>query len=325
MPLFTSIDYSTLIPTTFPKHSSAEFYLSNPVDLGWGRLETKTLSLPDISIVRFDAWLEKNVHLRKRVDTESTTIDTCICLDGEMESTFHGLDKRTMLRRGMQNFIYQPRQAADHYIPSQDSLQVLHLKVDKTYYSTLLSDNEKWSAELKEKILRKEVVCGLNENTQMTAQMNSIVSDVLTCQLTGSLRSIILEAKILEFLALQLDQMVRERAPGTLEKMKCGDRDALFALREYLQQTFTTEHSLRKLAQRFGLNEFKVKKGFKALFGITVFDYLHDMKMDYARQLLISTQAYVHEISGMVGYKNPNHFSTAFKRKFGMNPAQCRR
>jgi AraC-like DNA-binding protein len=281
--------------------------------------------LPDIFVQKFEARVDQNIHLRKRIDTEGTTIDTCICLDGQIDSRFYGSAHRARLRRGMQNFIYQPTQSADHYITRQESVQVLHVQVDNGYYAGLLSDNEKWSAELKEKIIRRELIFGLSENTHMTAQMNCIVNDILTCQLTGSLRALILEAKILEFLALQLDQLVREQAPTRTERMKPADRDALVALHEYLQQTFTTDHSLRKLAKRFGLNEFKLKKGFKTLFNTTVFDYLHELKMNHARQLLVSTQTYVNEISGMVGYKNPNHFSTAFKRKFGVNPAQCRK
>ena len=75
----------------------------------------------------------------------------------------------------------------------------------------------------------------------------------------------------------------------------------------------------------FGLNEFKLKKGFKELFGTTVFDYLYDLKMEYAKQLLAADEVLVNEVSGMVGYRNPNHFSTAFKRKYGMNPTQLRK
>ena len=154
--------------------------------------------------------------------------------------------------------------------------------------------------------------------------MKGIVSDLLHCELAGSLRSIVLEAKILEFLALQLDMLVKEKDLVVQSDFKKSDRDTLFSLREYLERTYHQDHSLRSLSRQFGLNEFKLKKGFKSLFKTTVFEFIHELKMDHARHILISGEKFVSEVSGMVGYKNPNHFSTAFKKRFGVNPAKFR-
>jgi AraC family transcriptional activator of pyochelin receptor len=220
--------------------------------------------------------------------------------------------------------VYQPWNVSDHYFTKQN-LNVFHICVDRQYYSTLLSDQEKWSSELKDKLLNKLPIQGSTDNMQISPQMFNIVNDILNCPLSGNLRSIIIEAKIMEFIALQLNQMVKEDQAKGPQKMKAADRDALFALKEFLNKTFTKEHSLRTLSRSFGLNEFKLKRGFKELFGTTVFDYLHDLKMEYARQKLSGENVLINEVSGLVGYKNPNHFSTAFKRKYGINPAQLRR
>ncbi len=322
---YTPIDYSSLVPEAFVHQPDSDFRGYNPVDMGWGKMNVGTLTIPDIKVSSFDAKLEQNVHLWRRTDAENTTVDTCIFLDGVMESDFHGFDGRLTMRGGMQNFMYQPESAADHYIPT-GSLRVVHFTVDRMYYTSLLSEHERWSAQLKERILSKQGFCGLRSNTNMSSQMLCIVNDILNCPLTGNLRALVVEAKVIEFLALQLDQLVKEENIISLsDKIRSSDRDALVALREYLHRHFTGDHSLRSLALEFGLNEFKLKKGFKALFGTTVFDYVHDLKMDYARHLLVSGGTYISEVAGMVGYKNPNHFSTAFKRKFGINPTQMKK
>jgi AraC family transcriptional activator of pyochelin receptor len=288
-----------------------------------GKMSMSCLTLPYMQVVKFDGEVRQNVHLKKQVE-EETTVDTCVFLDGSVESEFMGFNGRIMMRKGYQNFVYQPWNVSDHYFTKQN-LNVFHICVDRQYYSTLLSDQEKWSSELKDKLLNKLPIQGSTDNMQISPQMFNIVNDILNCPLSGNLRSIIIEAKIMEFIALQLNQMVKEDQAKGPQKMKAADRDALFALKEFLNKTFTKEHSLRTLSRSFGLNEFKLKRGFKELFGTTVFDYLHDLKMEYARQKLSGENVLINEVSGLVGYKNPNHFSTAFKRKYGINPAQLRR
>jgi AraC-like DNA-binding protein len=323
---YLPLDYSQIIPANIPassQTSTAEFTDFDVMDNELGKMAMSCLTLPYMQVVKFDGEVRQNVHLKKQVE-EETTVDTCVFLDGSVESEFMGFSGRFAMRKGYQNFVYQPWNVSDHFFPKQN-LNVFHICVDRNFYTTLLSDQEKWSSELKEKLLNKEPIQGSMDNMQISPQMFNIVNDILNCPLSGNLRSIVIEAKIIEFIALQLNQMVKEDQGKSAPKMKAADRDALFALKQFLNKTFKEEHSLRTLSKSFGLNEFKLKRGFKELFGTTVFDYLHDLKMEYARQKLSGENVLINEISSLVGYKNPNHFSTAFKRKYGINPAQLRR
>lgn len=324
---FMSLDYSKIVPSLSghaTQASTGEFITYDPVTADWGELTLSNLYLPEINILKVEASVQQDLHLQRR-EYESNTVDTCIFLDGTVRTEFSGLDEPVTMRKGMHNFIYKPHAFDDHYIVEQQVLRLLHISVDRFYYAALLSEQEKWSAELKEKLVNKKLICGSLENMQMSVRMIQIVNDIQNCTLSGSLGSIIIEAKILEFIALQLNQLIKENPGNAAPKIKSADRDALYDLREFLDQTFTKDHSLRNLAMSFGLNEFKLKRGFKELFGTTVFDYLHHLKMEYAKQLLAADEVYINEVSGMVGYKNPNHFSTAFKRKYGVNPAQFRK
>ena len=324
---FLPLDYSQIVPANIPvfsQPSTAEFTDYDIMDNELGKVEMSSLSMPYMQVVTFDVQTRHNVHLKKQLD-EETTVDTCVFLEGSVESKFLGFSERFVMRKGDQNFLYQPSNVSDHYINGDQSLKLFHICVDRKYYTNLLCDSEKWSSDLKEKLLDKKPITGLGENKQASSQMLNILNDILKCPLSGNLRSMVIEAKIIEFIALQLNQMVKEDSAKSNQKMKPADRDALFALKEFLNKSFTKEHSLRTLSRSFGLNEFKLKRGFKELFGTTVFDYLHDLKMEYARQLLSAENIFINEVSGLVGYKNPNHFSTAFKRKFGINPTQLRR
>ncbi|MFC2634249.1 MAG: helix-turn-helix transcriptional regulator, partial [Capnocytophaga granulosa] len=53
--------------------------------------------------------------------------------------------------------------------------------------------------------------------------------------------------------------------------------------------------------------------------------YLYDYKMNLAQQLLLHTDKSIGEIALQCGYEHLSHFSTAFKRKFGLSPQEMRR
>ena len=80
--------------------------------------------------------------------------------------------------------------------------------------------------------------------------------------------------------------------------------------------------SISRLARQVGLNEFKLKKGFKAVFGTTIFGYVREHRMQLAKSLLLSGDMNVTEVSCAVGYSNASHFALSFRKEFGVNPGE---
>jgi len=80
--------------------------------------------------------------------------------------------------------------------------------------------------------------------------------------------------------------------------------------------------TLQELADDVGLSVSKLKEGFKHIYGETVFTFLFDYKMEYARKQLVSRKFNVAEISYQIGYSTPSHFIHAFKKKYGTTPKQ---
>jgi AraC family transcriptional regulator, transcriptional activator of the genes for pyochelin and ferripyochelin receptors len=181
----------------------------------------------------------------------------------------------------------------------------------------LLCPSEAWSAALREKLLKKEML--YNGNGLPCPVTRQTMEAIMSCQLSGAVRKLFLEAKMLELMALQLHQY-RGSSSMPASCMKKKDKDVLEQLREHLIATFHHDHSLQSLSQAFGINEFKLKKQFRELYGQTIFDFIFDLRMNHARRLLTDAGMFVNEVSREVGYRNPNHFSTAFRKKFGFCP-----
>ena len=70
------------------------------------------------------------------------------------------------------------------------------------------------------------------------------------------------------------------------------------------------------------INECYLKKGFKEMFGTTIFDFYQNQRMEHARYLLYEKGLSVSEVSLLLGYSSISHFSTAFKKHTGLKPCE---
>jgi AraC-like DNA-binding protein len=132
-----------------------------------------------------------------------------------------------------------------------------------------------------------------------------------------------LEAKAIELFLLQVKQL-DQRDQAALSKLKPADIESLHAIREYITLHCDHPFSIIELARKAGINQTKLKSGFKELFNTTVFGYLGDIRMQEAKRLLLEEKLYVSEVAERIGYKHPHHFTAAFRKKFGMAPGSFR-
>jgi AraC-like DNA-binding protein len=155
----------------------------------------------------------------------------------------------------------------------------------------------------------------------MAPAMYDVIRDMQQTPYKGRLKEIYLEAKAIELFLMQVGQLDREGGQsGRLSKLKPGDIDRLHAIKEYITLNFHQPFTIISLARQAGINQMKLKEGFKELFETTIFGYLHEIRMKEAKRLLVDERLYVGEVADRIGYKHPHHFTAAFKRKFGVLP-----
>lgn len=82
--------------------------------------------------------------------------------------------------------------------------------------------------------------------------------------------------------------------------------------------------SLEYIAQQVGTNTNTLQRNFRAMMGMTVFEYLRCRKLTEARNALENNKVNVLEAALLASYNSAANFSTAFKRQFGLTPNQVR-
>ena len=70
------------------------------------------------------------------------------------------------------------------------------------------------------------------------------------------------------------------------------------------------------------LSEAKLKRGFKACFGCTVYEYVVEKRMEMACRLLQSGKYRVKDVVWMTGYSNAGHFIDTFRKRYGVTPSE---
>jgi AraC-like DNA-binding protein len=90
--------------------------------------------------------------------------------------------------------------------------------------------------------------------------------------------------------------------------------------KDFIISKMSEPPTLQELADTVGINIKKLKMGFKQIYGDTVFGFLFDYKMEYARKLLDNGSYNVNEVGLKIGYSSASHFIAAFKKKFGTTP-----
>jgi AraC-like DNA-binding protein len=99
------------------------------------------------------------------------------------------------------------------------------------------------------------------------------------------------------------------------------DAERLHRARDILLTDLTSPPpGISALARLVGLNESKLKRGFRQIFGTTVHGCHRNARMDLARKMMLDGRHNVCEVACAVGYSNPSHFTRAFFNRFRVNP-----
>ena len=153
----------------------------------------------------------------------------------------------------------------------------------------------------------------------MSSDIFSILLDLESNHVKGISSKIFLEAKVLEILAIQIENYKKNKTQS-IDVLSNKNVEKLFHLKQFLKENLNKNYTIQQLSIKTGLSENLIKTEFRKLFNCTVNVFFKQEKMNKAKQLLQQTDLPIYQIADDVGYKNATHFSAAFKRFFKEKP-----
>jgi AraC-like DNA-binding protein len=80
--------------------------------------------------------------------------------------------------------------------------------------------------------------------------------------------------------------------------------------------------TIESLSKAAAMSATKLKRDFKLLYGLPIYEYYQRHRMKKARVLLTEMSYSIKEVGVMVGYTNLSHFAVSFKKEFGVLPSE---
>jgi AraC family transcriptional regulator len=203
------------------------------------------------------------------------------------------------------------------------SLDVLSFVFSPTHLSQFVHGGK--LKTLSDDIVQFKHRSSFSKTLSLCSRTRTVLEALLNHNYSGAMENIFLNAQMQMLLLYSLECMVGDKEETAFSckfLANDADREKIENARSILLQHIGEPITIKELSRKVAINECYLKKGFKELYGTTVFDFYQSQRMEHARYLLYEKGLSVTEVSMMLGYSSISHFSTAFKKHTGLKPCE---
>ncbi|WP_345992654.1 AraC family transcriptional regulator [Chryseobacterium sp. Chry.R1] len=153
----------------------------------------------------------------------------------------------------------------------------------------------------------------------MTDDILRTVNDIVKKETPATMRSYYYKIKAMELL-FYLFESLRKRENSTHQKLSRKEIQSIYQVRDKIVSSLSRPTSIAELKQMAGMNELKLRRIFKQVFGMGIYDYYQHLRMKEAARLLRDEKLSVSETGYQMGFENLSHFSRVFEKHMGKKP-----
>ncbi len=258
------------------------------------------------------------------ITSEQERLGFFICLSGEDRLTIEDHREVVYLRKGVCGAYYEPAGLLNKAAYSADEpFNVLSVTMPRdTLENAFFNGGDALSRLFERKKFPSRPYA--LRFFPMQPLIRTAVSQILNPPVDQDFFPAYLEAKTLELSCLMLQALCAEDGSSSSSLSK-KETARLFQVRALLEENLENPLSPIELARQCGLSVDRMNKGFKEVFGQTIFQYLRELRMEQARDLLVSGQCSVTDACFRVGYSNLSHFAKLYQHYFGHSPVKDRK
>lgn len=309
--------YREIAGRKFLPQPSVDTFEHNAPRIPFVNHRVKNIYARNFGIIRFQADFLEDMQIRGMKSDPHISLH--FQLTGYSNAHFRDIPGEHPLRPAEYNIYYSENFDSDIFYNRQRGFEYLALILKKEHLLQFLQQNGSPVKQLEKALENGQPLALFEKAAPVNAEMHSVLHRIVHAPVADDLSEMYLNGKILELLALQLQQYREEQNTGRLHS---DTGNHLAEIYEYLQTHFLTTHSLEDIAANSRLSEHQIREGFKLKYNTSVYELVHEKRMLYARQLLLDAGTTVDQVAEQVGYSTSSNFIQAFKRKFGVTPKQ---
>lgn len=125
--------------------------------------------------------------------------------------------------------------------------------------------------------------------------------------------------KSYELMALVLD-VIENRSKDHTFKFTAIEIEKLLRVRGFILGDWKNPPTTQRVGKFLGMSPTKAKVMFKQFYGKPIYKYFNERRLEEAMKIILAREHTIAEISRVLGFKNPSHFSESFKKKYNVLP-----
>lgn len=309
-----SIELATEVPKAFAGLVMQNSKV-NYAEGKYGRLMLQEIELNDYNLHYNVFHIQTRFLLRVKRSTPALMIK--IALKNDVKYHLSGIGD-VNLKEGQFNIFYLPSYDGTAYFEQPGEYRTFRI-----FFPTEIL--QQYSAafpcldEFLQHITASAPASLLKENGWINSEISYIINQLLQCTYDEAVRNLLYDNLVKELLVLLLIQKKRDHLNGQ------RFMQSLYEARSIIQKNVNRHLTITEIAQEVGLNELKLRSGFKKVFGTAIFQFMLQAKMQKAWMLILETNMPVKEIASLTGYTSKQNFVTAFKKYFNATPGSLRK
>ncbi len=249
-------------------------------------------------------------------EIDSNFIQFHFCVKGESKFNFNNgrytldvLEEHSLL-------LYNPQRDLPINLEAETNTWLISVLISIKNFHGLFSQEADYITFLSEDNKDKKYY----KDGRISPSMAIALNQLINFNLNQSIKGLYFKGKAYELLSLYFNRGEEadiEQCPFLVDE---ANVIKIRKAKDIVISRMSEPPSLNELADEIGLSLKKLKEGFKQIYGDSVFSFLFDYKMEFARKLLESGEHNVNEVGLKVGYSTSSHFIAAFKKKYGTTP-----
>ncbi len=243
-------------------------------------------------------------------------------LEGNLYQTQPGLLKKQLYSKGYHNCIFNPDSWESNELLGTKEFRNVAINIPGAKMIELLRNYVPGLSVLAEKIEQGKPFVWELPHPHFNNRLTYLLDHIWNSPETTGLKRLYFESIILEIICQQCDLFLAASETKDTLRITSSDRDKLQQARKLIINQLNEPPTIARLAQLCNMNEFRLKTGFRHLFGKSIFAYVHDQKLELAKSLIYGGGKTIAEIAYELGYAHPQHFHRAFVKRYGITPKQ---
>ncbi len=305
--------------TIFTEHLG-EFTLNIPEVKGEG--EIKVINFPNgIGLHIYHGKFKDDTQFRLS-HLQVKPIRFIYCIEGELNSSFGNNEDRDSIEEH-EYLIAAPKDKETHNLifPKDEEVMICYLEIDRSkfqkYFSFNLEDLEPIFYEL---FSDNKAHTRISEKSSFSLKTAESIKEIRNTEISGFPRINFIGAKALEILSFMLSRFKKDDQNIQNKKLKEKDMKAIEKAVEHIDANISNTGTVNELSKLVGVNTNKLQEGFQVIFGKTVNEYIRDIRLTKALNILSNGNKNVSEVVYELGLSSRSYFSKIFKEKYGISP-----